>query len=86
MACEEQFVNSLKTLGYNAVRVPRANINPLQVLAQEGKATTAVLGTWMTSSSRARPARSLTLRETSLLSTSRDSAPVRLTLVSVSPC
>lgn len=35
--CKDPFVTYLKSFGYNPIRLPRANIRPLQILAQSGK-------------------------------------------------
>jgi hypothetical protein len=35
--CDDPFVTYLNSIGYNAVRLPRANVRPLQLLMKEGK-------------------------------------------------
>lgn len=35
--CKDPFVTYLKSFGYNAIRLPRASVSPLQVLAKSGK-------------------------------------------------
>lgn len=35
--CKDPFVAYLKAVGYNTIRLPRANIRPLQLLARSGK-------------------------------------------------
>ena len=35
--CKDPFVTYLKSFGYNALQLPRANVSPLQVLAKSGK-------------------------------------------------
>jgi hypothetical protein len=37
MWCSDPFLNSLKSLGYSVVRLPKADIRPLQVLVKRGK-------------------------------------------------
>lgn len=35
--CKDPFVTFLKSVGYNTIRLPRAEIRPLQILAMEGR-------------------------------------------------
>lgn len=40
--CKDPFVTYLKSYGYNTIRLPRANIRPLQILARKGTELTAL--------------------------------------------
>jgi hypothetical protein len=37
LGCKDPFITFLKTIGYNAIRLPRADVRPLQVLVRSGK-------------------------------------------------
>jgi hypothetical protein len=36
-SCSDPFVNALRTVGYNIIRLPKADVRPLQLLYQNGK-------------------------------------------------
>lgn len=37
MWCKDPFLVYLKQFGYNAIRLPKADVRPLQLLAKDGK-------------------------------------------------
>jgi hypothetical protein len=36
MSCKDPYIESLRTFGYNVIRLPRADVRPLQLLARDG--------------------------------------------------